>query len=179
MSNRRSASLVVLATVVLSVNLATAQQHDMPAGMSHEQHLAQMKKQAEMKKRGNEAMGFDQDKTTHHFWLSRDGGMIQVETNDAEDTASRDLIRSHLKSVSEQFAKGDFSAPFRTHTETPPGVPAMQRMKSEITYVFEEKPQGAVVRIKSTNREAVTAVHDFLQYQIREHATGDPVTVTK
>lgn len=152
-------------------------QHQMPPGMTHEQHMAQMKKQAEMKNRGDAAMGFDQDKTTHHFWLTPEGGLIQVETNDAADTTSRDLIRSHLKTISTEFAKGDFNAPLMTHNETPPGVATMQRMKSAITYVFEERPRGAVVRISSANDEVVKALHEFLRYQIKEHATGDPTTV--
>jgi hypothetical protein len=44
--------------------MAHAQHTAMPAGMSHEQHMAQMKRDAEMKQHGNLAMGFDQDKTT-------------------------------------------------------------------------------------------------------------------
>ena len=52
---------------VLAAVLAFALQHPtMPAGMSHEEHLEQMAKDAELKKRGTLAMGFDQDKTAHH-----------------------------------------------------------------------------------------------------------------
>ena len=77
--------------------VASAQHTAMPAGMSHEQHMAQMKKDAEMKQHGNLAMGFDQDKTTHHFNLTADGGSIAVEANDAADGASRDQIRPILR----------------------------------------------------------------------------------
>ena len=76
---------------------AHAQHTAMPAGMTHEQHMAQMKKDAEMKQHGNVAMGFDQDKTTHHFNLTADGGSIAVEANDAADGASRDQIRPILR----------------------------------------------------------------------------------
>lgn len=31
-----------------------------------------------------------------------------------------------------------------------------------------------MVRITSSGPAAVKAVHDFLRYQIKEHATGDP-----
>src|SRR4051812_13309449 len=99
----RSIAVVVLAVMSTFSTLVWALQHDMPKGMTHEQHLEQMKKEAWMKERGNAAMGFDQDKTTHHFWLTSHGGMIQVETNDAADTASRELIRSHLKTITDQF----------------------------------------------------------------------------
>ena len=173
---KRTLGMLALAGLVATAAMA---QHDMPAGMTHEQHQAQMKKQAEMKKNGNTAMGFDQDKTTHHFLLSNDGGRIQVGSNAASDTASRDEIRVHLKQISEQFAAGDFRAPLATHSETPPGVPTMQRLKAKIRYSFAERPQGAEVRIRSSDPEAVSAIHDFLRYQIKEHATGDPVTVAK
>jgi hypothetical protein len=171
MPNLRKFAFMTLTIALSFAGRAIGAQHEMPPGMTHDQHLAQMKK------RGNVAMGFDQDKTTHHFLLTRNGGMIRVESNDAADTASRDLIRTHLKAISEQFGKGDFSAPLMTHNEVPPGVPAMRRLKSAITYVFEERPKGAVVRISSANEEAVKALHAFLRYQIKEHATGDPTSI--
>jgi hypothetical protein len=178
MNVRSFAFATVISTVLLS-NSGSALQHEMPEGMTHAQHLALLKKQAEMKARGNASMGFDQDKTTHHFYLRPDGGTIQVETNDAADTSNRDELRAHLKTISMQFAKGDFTAPFKTHAETPPGVPIMQRMKSAISYAFEEKPTGAAVRIHSKDREAIKAVHEFLRYQIKEHGTGDPIALAK
>jgi hypothetical protein len=57
----------------------------MPAGMTHEAHLAQMKKDAELKARGALAMGFDQDQTTHHFLLTADGGIIEVGVSEPSD----------------------------------------------------------------------------------------------
>jgi len=43
--------------------LALLLQHPaMPAGMSHQEHLRQLQKDAELKKRGALSMGFDQDK---------------------------------------------------------------------------------------------------------------------
>jgi hypothetical protein len=157
-----------------------ARQHaGMPPGMTHEEHLAQMRKDAEMKRRGAEAMGFDQDKTTHHFHLTAEGGAISVDANSADDTASRDAIRAHLKVIAEQFQRGEFGKPTATHAEVPPGVEAMQRSKDSIRYTFEESPLGGQVRIASGDSAAIAAIHQFLQYQIREHATGDPLTVQK
>ena len=51
----------------------------------------------------------------------------------------------------------------------------MQRLKSEISYAYEQRPDGAVVVIRSRNPEAVAAVQEFLRFQIREHKTGDPL----
>lgn len=157
--------------------MAHAQHTAMPAGMSHEQHMAQMKKDAEMKQHGNLAMGFDQDKTTHHFNLTAEGGSIAVEANDPADGTSRDQIRAHLREIAGAFRQGDFQKPFMTHSEVPPGVLAMQRLKSELAYTFEETARGGIVRISTGNAEARAALHEFLTYQIKEHATGDPVSL--
>ena len=64
----------------------------MPAGMTHEQHRSEMKREEDLKKRGAAAMVFDQDKTTHHFILSADGGSIEVAAKTASDAESRDQI---------------------------------------------------------------------------------------
>jgi hypothetical protein len=49
---------------ILSAATLTAVQHpEMPAGMTHDEHLARMKKDADLKSRGTAAMGFDQDTT--------------------------------------------------------------------------------------------------------------------
>ena len=53
------------------VPVSSAQDHPMmPPGMTHEQHMALMKQH------GQTAMGFDQDKATHHFTLTTNGGTI-------------------------------------------------------------------------------------------------------
>lgn len=151
----------------------------MPPGMSHEEHMKQMAKEAEMKKRGDAAMGFDQDKVSHHFHLTQTGGTIEVNVNQTADADSRKQIRDHLRMISQEFADGVFTSPIATHAEVPPGVPVMSERKSRIGYVYEETPDGARVIISTTDPAARTAVHDFLKYQIREHATGDPVSVQK
>lgn len=172
--------LVVSAIVGLPLASFAAQQHPtMPAGMTHEQHMTEMKKEAEMKQHGQMAMGFDQDKATHHFTLTTNGGVIAITANDAADEATRDQIRVHLQEIGQSFTRGDFGKPLMTHGEAPPGVAGMQRHKNEITYSFEPSDRGGSIRIVTADADALSAIHDFLQYQIREHATGDPVAVQK
>lgn len=118
-------------------------------------------------------MGFSHAKTTHHFLLKSGGGVIQVEANDANDVASRDQIRRHLKHIAEKFSEGDFAAPMLVHAQTPPGVSAMQKLKAEIKYQFEELERGGLVRISTNEPEAVKAIHEFLRFQIKDHQTGD------
>jgi hypothetical protein len=155
---------------LLTLVLALVLQHPtMPAGMSHEEHMKQMQKEADLKRHGGMAMGFDQDKTVHHFPVSASGGSIEVDVTDLKDDVSRAAIRTHLKEIAAAFANGDFDKPFRTHGEVPPGVPEMQRLKAAIAYKYEETPRGAAVRITTSDEAALRAVHEFLGYQGREH----------
>jgi hypothetical protein len=165
---------------VLAAALLLAPQHPtMPKGMSHEEHLKQIEKDEALKKRGTEAMGFDQDATTHHFMLSPAGGFIEITVKNEKDEAVIAAVRSHLRSIAADFARGAFDKPFQTHGEMPPGVPEMQVDKASIAYRYEDLPQGGAVRIMTTNARAQEAVHAFLRYQIKEHQTGDPMEVKR
>jgi hypothetical protein len=174
-----SAAFGVVMVSFVAVAHAAQEHPSMPPGMTHEQHTAQMKKEAELKEHGKMAMGFDQDKTTHHFALTATGGSIAVTANDAADQTSRDQIRAHLADIAESFAHGDFQKPLMTHGELPAGAAQMQRLEKAITYTYEPTGRGGVVRITTSNPDALKAVHEFLRYQIREHKTGDPVTVQR
>lgn len=161
--------------IPMLVAVALSQGHPgMPPGMSHEEHLKQMAREAEIKRRGDAAMGFDQDKTTHRFLIDKDGGTIQVTVKRKQDRENLDAIRAHLRQIAADFAAGRFDAPLATHGEVPPGVPAMQQRQGLITYRYEEIAGGARIRITTLDAEALTAVHEFLRFQIREHKTGDP-----
>jgi hypothetical protein len=129
----------------------------------------------EVNHRGDHQMGFSHEKTTHHFRLTKEGGAIEVTANDPNDTESRDQIRQHLTHIAVMFSSGNFDAPMFIHDQTPPGVPAMKRLKSQIKYEFESLELGGRVTISSSNREAIGAVHDFLRFQITDHQTGDPL----
>jgi hypothetical protein len=139
--------------------------------------MGQMMEHSRMVQPGEQAMGFSQTQTTHHFFLRKDGGIIQVEANDPIDTQNRDLIRIHLSHIAQAFAVGDFSDPLVVHDKFADGVPVMQRLKGDIHYTFEQIPQGGRVLIHTANAQAVEAIHQFLRFQIKEHQTGDSVKV--
>jgi hypothetical protein len=160
---------------LIATALLIAQQHpSMPPGMSHEEHMKQMQKEEALKKRGAEAMGFDQDATTHHFKLTPSGGSIEVTVKNKDDATMIAAVRSHLRSIAADFARGDFDKPFQTHGEVPPGVPVMKDNSPKITYRYEDSAQGGAVRIETKDAGSLAAVHEFLRYQITEHGTGDP-----
>jgi len=132
---------------------------------------------AEMMKRGDAGMGFSQDKTTHHFSLLKDGGAIQASVNDPKDDATRNHIRMHLSDVAEMFSAGDFDVPMFIHDTTPPGVPTMTKLHSEIHYRYQQTDSGGKIMIETANPKALEAVHEFLRFQITEHKTGDSTEV--
>ena len=127
-------------------------------------------------KAANAAMGFEQAKTTHHFLLKPDGGAIQVQADDPQDTVSLGQIRKHFQRIAAAFAAGDFQIPMIVHDTLPPGANAMKRLHEKIHYTYEEMPTGARVVIKTDDSSALDAIHDFLRYQIREHETSDRET---
>jgi hypothetical protein len=63
------------------------------------------------------------------------------------------------------------------HARTPPGVPVLERLKSEVTYRFEKTDGGGKVLIATKNAEALKALHEFLRFQISDHGTGDSTEV--
>ena len=140
-------------------------------------HAQEPKADEQMIKRGDHVMGFDHTKTTHHFLLQESGGSIEITANKSGDIESSEQIRMHLKHIVMMFAEGNFNAPMLIHDQTPPGVQVMQELKDEIKYNFEEIDRGAAVRISTKNPTALKAIHDFLRFQIKEHKTGDSLTV--
>lgn len=152
-------TLMVILAAALIVSAQT------PSGHAHH----------DMEQRGNQGMGFPQDKTTHHFLLHKDGGAIQVTANSVSDKASIDHIRMHLGHIQSAFKSGDFEIPGFVHDQTPPGVPEMTKLKDKIHYRYADISNGGRVTISSADHEAVEAIHSFLRFQIREHKTGDPL----
>jgi hypothetical protein len=133
--------------------------------------------QHQVEKEGDKAMGFSHEKTTHHFLLRKDGGVIQVDADSKDDQESRDQIQTHLGHIATMFAAGDFNTPMLVHGVMPPGTATMTKLKADIKYTYEASSQGGRVVIATSNKEALAAVHEFLKFQIKDHATGDPLTV--
>ena len=150
--------------LLLSVPLATD-----AAGQAHQ-----------LDARGQHVMGFDQQKTTHHFRLYEDGGSIEVSVKDKTDAQNLTAIRSHLPHISRMFGEGQFDAPMLVHDRKDvPGIADLARLKAQVTYTFVETPAGGRVDIVTTDKDALSAVHAFLKFQIQDHKTGDALAVKK
>jgi len=170
----KTTALVFL--LFFAVSLAAQDTQSCPM---HKQHLASSSGHAtDLEQRGNQGMGFRQDKTTHHFRLYADGGAIEVTADDSSDVENVQAIRSHLTHIAESFSHGNFSIPMFVHDQVPPGVLVMQQRQAAIAYLYEELAAGGTVRIKTANADALQGVHDFLRFQIADHQTGDTTDIS-
>jgi hypothetical protein len=166
----------VFAAFVLFGSIAAAEQTKTNEGI-HAACPIMHQSDSDLDHRGEQGMGFSQTATTHHFLLTPDGGVIQVEVNDASDAGQLADVRMHLHHIAAAFQQGDFDIPMFVHDTIPPGEPEMKTLRGQIHYTVEETETGGRVVISSTNKDAVEAVHQFLIFQIQEHKTGDPLQV--
>ena len=168
----RTPAILILgsASLLLIGSTASAQETKAHCGAGSEHH-------AQVDARGDTVMGFDHERTTHHFLLSAAGGSIVVTANRAEDNESRDAIRGHLAHIAKMFSEGDFEAPMLVHDRIPPGVATMKEKKATIRWKYEEIENGARIVASTKDPDALSAIHEFLRFQIIDHQTGDPDSV--
>jgi hypothetical protein len=160
-------TLAAASIMSMSIPVSARQQAGQEAGHDHDAH------HREMLQRGALAMGFDQERTVHHFLLYPDGGAIDVAVRDAGDHENLHAIRQHLPEIAGAFKAGDFGKPMLTHAQVVPGTTEMTKLKDRITYRYAETPSGGQVRITTRDAAAMAAVHEFLRFQIADHQTGD------
>ena len=82
---------------------------------------------AAVNERGAKAMGFSQTARTHHFRLTRDGGFIQVEVNDAADAENLGAITLSFLNENDPDAQEVFELADWVFSDTPQEVPARVR----------------------------------------------------
>ena len=130
--------------------------------------------------RGAMVMGFDQEKTVHHFYLYSDGGAIDIAVKDPSDLKNRDAIRAHLPHLAMMFGSGDFDAPMLVHDSVNvPGTALLKKLEDAVRYTYVETPAGGRINIVTSDPTALAALHNFLRYQIAEHHTNDPTPIAK
>jgi hypothetical protein len=154
---------VTIMVVILALTPTAFAQHSTESDEHH----------AGVTQRGDQAMGFSHENTTHHFRLYKDGGAIEITANSSKDTDSRDMIRHHLAHIAKMFAAGNFNTPMFIHDANPPGAATMTELRDSITYTYQDVASGGHIRITTRNARALDAVHRFLRFQITEHNTGD------
>jgi hypothetical protein len=126
---------------------------------------------ADVQARGGVAMGVDQYTSTHVFEPLPDGGRIELQ-RDGMDAAGAAQIRDHMRTIAAAFAAGDFRVPGFVHKREVPGTALMAARRSAITYAVESLPQGAALRLRTSDRLVVEAIHEFLAFQRQDHHAG-------
>lgn len=167
-------TLLVMASVLVA-SCASGQNPVTSCRMQDQYHVSADDHSARVDARGDHAMGFSHETTTHHFLLLPDGGAISVEIKCPNDSATRGQVRAHLSHIAGLFNSGDFDIPMFIHDRVPPGVSVMKAKRNAISYSYQDTELGGQVRIKTADAEALKAVHEFLAFQIQDHRTGDPV----
>lgn len=159
-----AAALSLLLVPVLRAPLR-AQDH---ATHDHASMTARDTSFAGMQARGRSAIGVDQYTSAHRFDDTPDGGRIVLQ-REASDSAGTRVIREHLASIAQQFGSGNFAVPGFVHATEVPGTAVMQTRRRRIAYRFEPLPGGGQVTIRTSDPEAVRAIHQFLGFQRTEH----------
>lgn len=127
---------------------------------------------AAMQMRGLDAMGVDQYSSTHHFDALPTGGRIVLERDDAKDAPGISQIRTHLHEIARAFSAGDFSTPAFVHMQQVPGTKVMAAKRAKIRYTVKNLPRGGELELRTTDRAALDAIHEFMAFQRGEHHAG-------
>ena len=128
---------------------------------------------AGMQHRGRHAMGVDQATSKHLFMPLPDGGRIALQTAES-DVNGPATVRAHMRTIADAFAAGNFDIPGYVHAGRVPGTDVMREKRALIRYQTTELSHGGEVRITTTDPAALSAVHEFLAFQMSEHRTGNP-----
>lgn len=161
-SSSRTRSAVLLACLVMACGRARTES---PPSSADSAFTA-------LQERGAIAMGVNQYTSSHVFESLPDGGRIVLQ-RDSVDSAGTATIREHMRDIARRFSAGDFSIPGMVHAMEVPGTAAMTARRSSIRYSADTLPRGAQVRILTRDPTALAAVHEFLEFQRRDHRTKD------
>lgn len=131
----------------------------------------------EMNTRFSRVLGVDVNKVAQHYYLVKNGGVIELSAKDANDTATIAAIRKYLDSQKDLFEKGKNDTDAEVHGKVPDGLAAIKKFRNEINFFTAKTDNGAVLRMFTVNDQARQAIHDYLKFQIAEHKTGDSPTV--
>ena len=126
-------------------------------------------RQDEVARKGATVMPFDLARTTHFFDDNATGGVQTVTANEKLDPVQVDLVRAHLATEAEHFARGDFSDPARIHGNGMPGLQALARGSARLRVTYRDIPGGASLAFSSDDPALVEAIHAWFAAQRSDH----------
>lgn len=131
----------------------------------------------EMNARFSKAVGVSLDKLVLHYYLVKNGGVVELAAKDPQDTNTIAAIQKYLQNQKELWEKGKDLAVTEVHTKFPESAVTMRKLRNEITFYMAKTDNGGVLRMFSINDQARNAIQDFLKFEIAEHKTGDSPTI--
>jgi hypothetical protein len=121
--------------------------------------------------RGVHVMPFDLEQTMHIFSKTENGGIQQVIVKDKNNAPQIALIRAHLSKIAREFNVGDFSNPAKIHGDKMSGLQALRAAeKGTLSIIYKDLPDGGQIDYTSEKSDLVTAVHQFFEAQLSDHA---------
>jgi hypothetical protein len=134
-----------------------------------------MERNAMVEAKGTQVMPFDQNKTTHIFQKTPEGGVESVVANDVQDQQQIGLIRSHLQEEATKFTRGNYEDPARIHGMDMPGLRELEVGYGRVHVVYADLPNGANITYTSSDPVLVEAIQAWFNRQVADHgahATG-------
>ena len=136
---------------------------------SHVRHSPTNMTMMKMMERGDIAMGFNQNKITHHFVVTPDGGKIIITALNGSDKQTIDEIKNHTLDVQKEFSEGNFTKPFFIHAQEVPGIKVMSEKKDLIKYNIRDLNNGSSLQLTTNDKELIDAITQFMDFQARQH----------
>ncbi|HEX6878922.1 MAG TPA: hypothetical protein VF135_01035 [Terriglobales bacterium] len=132
--------------------------------------------EADVNSRFSRVLGADVGKLLQHYYLVKNGGVIELSAKDPQDQAVIKAIQKYLDMQKDLFEKGKNESEAEVHGKAPDGLAGIKRFRNDITFFSTGTDNGAVLRMFTVNEQAKQAVYEFMKFEIAEHKTGDALT---
>jgi len=125
----------------------------------------------EVAAKGRMVMPFNLEQTTHVFSKTKQGGVQQVIVKDPSNKAQLSLIKAHLLKIYADFKAQDYSDPEKIHGADMPGLRALKNAKPEtLSLQYRDLSNGAEITYTAKKPELITAIHQWFDAQLSDHA---------
>ncbi len=165
MKNAFGRAISILIALLLLTAVAAAQSAPLPDP------------EQEMNARFSKAVGVSLDKFILHYYLVKNGGVVELAAKDPGDAATVAAIQKYLQSQRELWEKGKETVVTEIHGTFPEPAATMRKLRNEITFYMAKTDNGGVLRMFSINDQARAAIQDYLKFEITQHKTGDSPTI--
>lgn len=134
----------------------------------------------EVQQQSREAVPYSLDQTLQSFTKTVHGGVQHVVVKPEADKEQIKLVQEHLRELTNQFRKGDFSATQRVHGADMPGLAQLKKAAlDDIKYEYESLPNGAQIHFSTEYPQYVQALHEWFDAQSSDHGKVEVPEHTK